>query len=150
MNNEDDANLIQRTHAPEPVMGTPLEVVRLLDEAFCSGDVDAILSYYEDGATMVVQPGTLATGKPELRRAFENIFRLFGSPPVVTQEKTSIIESGDIALFTSKWSLTGATASGPEISREGYSSAVFRKQPDSNWKVVVDNSWGPAVLDCKA
>lgn len=123
---------------------TPLEAVELLDEAFNRGDLDAVLSFYEEGATVVVEPGRLATGKDELRRVFEWI--LTNMKGTAAQEKTHVIETGDIALFTSKWNYSGTNADGSPISRESYASVILRKHADGGWRIVVDNSWGPAVL----
>ena len=123
---------------------TPLEAVELLDEAFNRGDIEAILNFYEAGATMVVEPGRLATGQSELRRTYEWILgNIKGS---ARQNRTHVIEVGDIALFTSQWSFNGTTADGASVARESYASVVLRKQPDGGWRIVVDNSWGPAVL----
>ncbi|HEX8775438.1 MAG TPA: SgcJ/EcaC family oxidoreductase [Pyrinomonadaceae bacterium] len=124
---------------------SPLEAVEQLDEAFNRGDLEAILSFYEEGATMVVEPGRLASGKPQLRSAYEWI--LSNIKGTARQEKTHVIESDDIALFTSKWSYNGTTPDGTKVSRESYASVILRKQPDGDWLIVVDNSWGPAVLE---
>lgn len=123
---------------------TPLEAVELLDEAFNRGDLEAVLDFYEDGATMVVEPGRLANGKTELRAVYEWIFSNLTA--VATQEKTHVIETGDLALFTSRWSFNGADRDGNPVSRESYASVILRRQADGAWRVVVDNSWGPAVL----
>ena len=126
------------------MMPSPLETVELLDEAFNRGDLEAILSFYEEGAVVVLEPGRLATGKPELRRAYEWI--LSNIKGIAKQEETYVIETGDIALFTSKWRYTGTTADGTSVSRKSYASVILRKQTDGRWRIVVDNSWGPAVL----
>ncbi len=123
---------------------SPLEAVELLDEAFNRGDIEAVLDFYEDGAVMVVEPGRLATGKVELRAVYEWIFANIKG--TAKQEKTHVIETGDIALFTSKWNFTGTTVGGDSASRESFASVVFRRQADSGWRIVVDNSWGPSVL----
>ena len=124
---------------------TPLETIELLDEAFNRGDLEAVLSFYEEGATIVVEPGRLAAGKAELRRVYEWVFgHIKGS---ARQEKTDVIEAGDLALFTSKWSFEGTDRDGNSVSRESYASVVLRRQADGSWLVVVDNSWGPAVLE---
>jgi uncharacterized protein (TIGR02246 family) len=125
-------------------MASPLETIELLDEAFNRGDLEAILDFYEEGATVVLEPGRLATGKSELQRSYEWI--LSNIKGVARQEKTHVIETGDIALFTSKWSYSGTTSDGTPVSRESYASVVLRKHADGNWRIVVDNSWGPAVL----
>jgi uncharacterized protein (TIGR02246 family) len=123
----------------------PLETVELLDDAFNRGDLEAILSFYEEGAAMVMEPGRLAKGKPQVREAYEWI--LSNIKGTARQEKTHVIESDDIALFTSKWSFTGATSDGTKVSRESFASVILRKQGDGQWLIVVDNSWGPAVLE---
>lgn len=123
---------------------TPLEAVELLDDAFNRGDLEAVLGFYEDGAAMVVEPGRLATGKAELRRAYEWIFGNINGR--AEQIKTHVIEAGDVALFTSEWRFTGTSADGRSVSRQSYASVILRKQADGGWRVVVDNSWGHAVL----
>lgn len=125
-------------------MRTPLETVEMLDEAFNRGDLEAVLEFYEEGAAVVLEPGRVVTGKAELRRAYEWI--LSNVRGVARQEKTHVIEAGDVALFTSKWSYTGKTADGADVSRESYASVILRKQKNGEWRIVVDNSWGPAVL----
>src|SRR6266446_10334343 len=123
---------------------TPLETVELLDEVFNRGDIEAVLDFYEEDAVMVAEPNRLATGKTEIRATYEWIFANING--TATQEKTHVIETGDIALFTSKWSYTGASADGTPVFRESYASVILRKQTDGRWRIVVDNSWGPAVL----
>lgn len=124
---------------------TPLEAVELLDEAFNRGDIEAVLDFYEDGATMVAEPGRLARGKTELRQVYEWVFS--NMKGIASQEKTHVIETGDIALFTSRWSFNGTTADGTNVSRQSYASVILRRQGDGGWRIVVDNSWGPAVLE---
>ena len=35
------------------------------------------------------------------------------------------------------------------VSRDSYSSVILRRQTDGSWRIVVDNSWGPAVFRMK-
>ncbi|HEX8090828.1 MAG TPA: DUF4440 domain-containing protein [Blastocatellia bacterium] len=119
------------------------ETVEEIDEAFNRGDIEAVLDFYEDGAAVVLEPGRLAHGKDEIRRAFQGLLALDG---IAKQIKTNVIEAGDIALFTSKWSFSGKAPDGTPFTRESFATAVFRKQTDGKWRCVIDNSYGPAVL----
>jgi uncharacterized protein (TIGR02246 family) len=120
------------------------ETVEELDAAFNRGDLEAIVNFYEDEAVMVVEPGRLARGKAELRDIFAKLLRWQG---IARQEKTHVIESGDMALFISKWSFSYTSADGELITRESIATSVFRCSADGQWKLVIDNSYGPAVLE---
>jgi uncharacterized protein (TIGR02246 family) len=123
---------------------TPLEAVKELDDALERGDLEAVLSFYEDDAVVVVEPGRLAHGKKELRDFFTHLFTL---TPRARQIKTRVIESGDIALFISKWVFSGFDGNGQSFSREAIATCVFRKNADEKWRLVIDNSFGPAILE---
>ncbi|MFP5262135.1 MAG: YybH family protein [Blastocatellia bacterium] len=119
------------------------ETVKEIDAAFNRGDVEAVLVFYEDGAAVVLEPGRLARGKDEIRRAFRGLLGMGG---VAAQIKTNVIEAGDIALFTSKWSFSGKAPDGTPFTRESFATSVFRKHRDGRWRCVIDNSYGPAIL----
>lgn len=123
---------------------SPQEAVEQLDEAFNRGDIEAILDFYEDEAVMVMEPGRLAKGKTELRRAFQVILQSKGT---AKQIKTHVIETDGIALFISRWVLSGQTPDGAPFSREFIATSVFRKHEDGGWRLVIDNAFGPAVLE---
>lgn len=120
------------------------ETVLEMDEAFNRGDIEAVLNFYDDEAVVVLEPGRVVRGKAALRAAFESIFSLQG---VARQIKTHVIETGDIALFISRWNFSGKTPDGAAFSRESIATSVFRRQPDGGWRCVIDNPNGPAVLD---
>ena len=123
---------------------SPLEAIELLDGAFNRRDLEAVLNFYEDEAVMVAEPGRLAKGKNEIRAVYEWIFA--NVKGTARQEKTHVIEAGDIALFTSKWNFSGTASDGNDVSRESFASVILRKNADGEWRIVVDNSWGHAVL----
>ena len=117
--------------------------VRELDEAFARKDLERVLSFYEDEAVVVIEPGRFARGKAELSRFFEFLFTLNGR---AEQLQTHVIESGEIALFTSRWRFTGTTPDGKSIEKESVATSVFRRAQDGAWRMIIDNSQGPSVL----
>ena len=126
------------------IAGTPSYAVQMADEAFNRGDLDGMLAFYEEGATMLFRPGEPLTGKAALREA---LGQLLAMKLVARHEKTHVIEAGDIALWVSKWSVSGTGPDGSPICRRGSSSVVLRKGSDSGWRVAIENPWGTAVLD---
>jgi uncharacterized protein (TIGR02246 family) len=120
------------------------ETVEKLDEAFNRGDIETVLNFYEDDAVVVLEPGRIARGKAQIRAAFEFIFNLEGA---AKQIKTTVIETGDLALFISKWTFSGKTPDGTLFTRESIATSVFRLQSDGKWRCVIDNPNGPAILD---
>jgi ketosteroid isomerase-like protein len=88
-----------------------------------------------------VMPGRLARGKVELRQAFREIMATHAT---VKQERTFALEADGVALFISRWTLS-RTSAGSEPSHF-VATAVFRRQPNGDWRCLIDNSAGPAVL----
>lgn len=122
---------------------TPLETVELVDKAFNAGDIEGVLACYEPEAVMVVEPGRLARGQADLRRAFE--FILAGRPGIVN-DRAQVIENGGLALYLSHWRLETRAPDGGAIQHSGHATTILRRQADGSWRIAVDNAWGPAIL----
>jgi ketosteroid isomerase-like protein len=123
---------------------TPQEAVDLADAAFNRGDLDGMLAFYEDGAVMLFAPGQLVLGKTAIRDLLKT---LLGAKPVATHDRSYVIQWGDLALWTSAWSVRGTGPDGTPLAQTGRSSVIFRRGTDGGWRVVVENPWGSAVLD---
>lgn len=120
------------------------ETVDKLDKAFNNKDIEAVLAFYDDAATVVVEPGKCIEGKIALRNMFEKIFEL---NYMAKQEKMQVIQSGNLALFISKWVLMDTSKNEATIIRESCATCVFRKNQYEQWRLVIDNSFGTAILD---
>ncbi len=120
------------------------EMVLEMDEAFNRGDIEAVLDFYDDEAVVVLEPGRVVKGKAALRASFEAVLAFQG---VARQIKTHVIETGDTALFISHWNFSGKTRDGTSFSRDATATSVFRRQTNGLWRCVIDNPYGPAVLD---
>lgn len=119
------------------------DVVKELDRAMNNQEFDAVLDSYEEEAILVMEPGRIARGKSEISDFYKYIFQM---DIKASQLTTNMLESGNIALFTSKWVAEGQTQNGEKFSNENIATSVFRKGSDGKWRLVIDNSFGPEVL----
>lgn len=118
-------------------------VVQKMAAAMERGDIEAVLAAYEPGATLVPQPGAVVTGAA-LREAFMGFLSM---KPKFDMPQHEVIESGDIALHISPWTMEATDpATGNPLKQGGLSVAVFRRQADGNWLMVIDNPYGAALF----
>lgn len=121
----------------------PEHLVEQLDRAFNEGDLETLLSFYEDNAVVVTEPGKTARGRSELRAFF--VWALAGGS-TASQLQTKVIEADGVALFISRWTLTPKADPGQRTPLTLVATSVFRRQPDGGWKALIDNPFGPAIL----
>ena len=123
------------------------DTVKSADHAINSENLEELMNFYSDNAILVVKPGLLATGKPQIKKAFTAIIDYFNHSLVVNQDKMAIIETEDIALVIAKAELHANNDKQSEYSMERISTYVFRKNEDGNWLCVIDNSYGAELLE---
>ncbi len=119
-------------------------VVEDLDAAVSRKDLEAVLGYYEDDAILVMEPGRIAHGTAEIRGFFKVVFDM---NITAKQLSTHVLQTEGVALFTSKWTAEGTLPNGESFRNENVATSVFHKGEDSQWRMIIDNSFGPAVLD---
>jgi uncharacterized protein (TIGR02246 family) len=124
-------------------MTSPAETVNNLMVAINKGDLEAAMRLYEPDAVIVAQPGNIARGKDAVRGAIAGFIAL---KPALKGEAFQVVEAGNIALYCSRWSLTGTGPDGKGVEMSGMSSDVLRKQPDGRWLVSIDNPWGTSIV----
>jgi ketosteroid isomerase-like protein len=122
------------------IANTPGHAVELLDRAFAQGDLHAVLSFYEDAAVVITEPGKIARGTEELRSFFAWAMQ---SGSWAEQLRTQVIEADGVALFLSRWILHSKDATAQTF----IATTVFRQQPDGGWKALIDNPFGPLILE---
>ena len=74
----------------------PEDLHRLFVEALNAGDADAVMALYEPGASLVRQPGQVATGTEAIRAARGGFLALKGT---VSLETRCVLGVGDLALL---------------------------------------------------
>lgn len=117
---------------------TPEEAVRAYEGAFNSGDLDALMALYEPGATLVPQPGQVASGAAAIRAAMGGFLALKGCMEV--EPELTVVQAGDVALVSGSWTLTGTD--GEPLTMSGRVTDVVRRQPDGTWRWVIDVPFG--------
>lgn len=120
-----------------------LTLIERADAAITAEDFDTLMRFYTEDAVLVVEPGRIATGKRQIRQAFEAIARHFGNALTVTQGDAEVIEGGDTALVVMETHLHVGEAA-PITRRATY---VFRRDAGGGWLCTVDNSYGTDLLD---
>lgn len=123
----------------------PHPIERIIDKAFTAINqeyFDALVHMYSDDAVLVVQPGTNAVGKEQIRNAFESIAAHFEHTLDIKQAGMDILETGDTALVLVK---TLVSAKGHPVE-ERNTTYVFKKDTDNSWLCVIDNSCAQDLL----
>ena len=123
---------------------TPAALFDAVVDSRNRGDLETYLGCYEPTATIVLQPGTVASGQDALR----GFFAFFSSlKPTFTLTGRQFVEGEEITLHLSAWTLTGTDADRKPIAWAGRTTDVLRKQKDGGWLVALDNPWGTTLLD---
>lgn len=123
------------------------QAVAGLDAAFNRRDMAAVLDFYEDDAVLMVEPGRSITGKDNLRAFFE---LFLASESLARQDRVKVLMNGDLALFLSRWTLLTPAPGTTPREQHLVATSVFRKGTDGRWRLAIDNSFGPMVLDQSA
>ena len=117
------------------------QIILECDRAIVAEDFDALLCHYTDDAVLVVQPGMNATGKQEIRAAFQKIAVYFKHGLKVTQDGMEILQTGDTALVLAKTIIEAPNQS----TEQRMATYVFTKD-DDRWLCSIDNSYGHQIL----
>jgi uncharacterized protein (TIGR02246 family) len=80
---------------------TPEEAVRAMVDAFNRGDLDAFMDFYEPGATLVPQPGRVASGAAAIREAMGGFLALEGLMEI--EPDLTVVRASDVALVSGTW-----------------------------------------------
>ncbi len=84
-------------------MRDPENLHRLFAERVNAGDLDGLVSLYEDGATLVGPDGAHAQGGTALRERLE---ALLAMAPKIDPGSSRALVVGDIALMSGSWRMT--------------------------------------------
>lgn len=120
-----------------PDLSTPEGATLALVALLKAGDLEGVMDLYEEGAVFVDLAGEV---RGDAIREAHRRFRDEGSQ--LTLRRSVVYEANEIALVHWDWEVS--LDNGSRI--EGVSAEVLRRQPNGEWKFVIDNSDGEAVL----
>lgn len=106
-----------------------------------AGDVDALLSLYDDEPILMPQGQMAVSGKDAIRPLYQAVLS-----EVRIESESTLMEveaSGDWGYFWSTYKLTATPKVGGEkIESEGKSLFIVKRQPSGAWKItrLIDNS----------
>ena len=127
------------------------DTVRKLDadwvKAAQSKQVDAWVAFYADDAVVLPPNDKLATTKETIRKPVGDLLGLPGLAIHWKPLKVEVARSGDLAYLYGTYELGFDDPSGKRANDAGKILEVWKKQPDGNWKCIVDtwNSDLPAA-----
>jgi ketosteroid isomerase-like protein len=126
----------QQSHSQSPA--SPEEAVRRADQAWLkaitSKSVQDAVDLYDAEAITMGPAMPPAHGPAEIRAMWQKLFAQPNFRVTWKTERIVITDAGKIAAATGTWSGAGETDAGPFL-------AVWRKQPDGKWKVLIDSAW---------
>lgn len=118
---------------------TPEHLHRSFVAAFNRSDLDALLALYEPEAALLPQPNAVIRGREAIRESLMQFLALRGS---MTMNTAFTVQSGELALLRGQWALTGTGPNGEAVSMSGKSVEVARRQPNGEWRFVIDHPFG--------
>jgi ketosteroid isomerase-like protein len=101
-------------------------------------DVERVLSYWTDDATVFAPGGPPIVGKPAIR---EYVARNLQTPGFgITWKTTRVVvaRSGELAYATGNNRVSFGGPDGRPVTVEGKAVTVWRKEPGGAWKCVID------------
>jgi uncharacterized protein (TIGR02246 family) len=119
-----------------------IRAIELADRAINQRDMAALMDFYEEDATLVIEPGRCAHGKEQIAKAFMAIFEYFNQSLSVAQRDFHVVEGGGVALVVCKLKLSAQGLETSKVSMERKPTYIFKKSKDGKWRCLIDNSYG--------
>jgi uncharacterized protein (TIGR02246 family) len=116
---------------------TPEDCDRLFGEHVNTGELEALMSLYEQTCSLVQRDGNVATGHSAIRGVLS---RLVAMQAKISIEVVKVIEAGeDLAMVYNDWNMSANGPDGQPIQAAGKAIEVVRRQPDGTWLFALDD-----------
>jgi len=100
--------------------------------------VDAWVAFYADGAVVLPPNEKLATGRESIRKSVAPLLGLPGLAITWQASKVEVARSGDLAYLYGAYEISWDESGGRRATDLGKIVEIWKKQPDGNWKCVLD------------
>ena len=101
-------------------------------------DLDRFASIYASDAVLMLEGAPDMVGREAIRSGIGGLMQDPHFDLSFEADEVVVAEAGDLAYETGRYSLSMSDADGNPTSQAGRYVVVWRKEPDGNWKVVID------------
>src|SRR5215210_6932086 len=105
-------------------------------DAFNRRDLDAFMALYEPEASLVFEPGQVASSPKEIHAAMGGFLALEGRMEI--EPELTVVRADDIALVSAALTIDGTDPDGEPVTMSGKTTDMARRQPDGTWRWVID------------
>jgi len=118
---------------------TPEELLNLQVKEFNKGNVNSLMTLYENDACFASRSGQVIKGLGSIRLALQDFIDMRCKLEVKVKK---VLEATNLALIVTEWSIKGIESDGKTVNLTGMDTVVLRQQSDGTWLIVIENSWG--------
>jgi ketosteroid isomerase-like protein len=115
---------------------TPEQLHMLFDDAVNAHNLGALLDLYEPDSLGADLDGNAFRGTAAMRHFLADLLSVAQRIDTTTRK---VIAGDDIALLSGHWLAHIRTPDGEDLTAEGSSAEVARRQPDGTWRFIIDD-----------
>ena len=122
----------------EAEKATLMERDRAFAKAAGRGNLDSLLVFWADDATVMMAGSPAVEGKAAIRNMVTESMAIPGFSITWTPEDAKVASSGDMGYTTGTNAVTMPDSSGKPSTMSGRYITVWRKEADGKWRVTED------------
>jgi ketosteroid isomerase-like protein len=115
-----------------------LQLDRDFDKAATERGVDGWVAYFAPNGSMLSNTTQPTTGLAAIRADMESVFSDKNFSLRWHPVKAEMLIPGVLGYTVGRWERIRKTKEGTVIKKTGIYTSIWKKQPDRNWKIVLD------------
>ena len=119
----------------------PEDLHAMFTRAFVAGDLDTLVSLYEDDAVLVPEPGQVKRGHAAIRASLAAFVGMKGDFRMAAPK---VLQADGVAILFADWTLAARAPDGKPMTLAGQTVDVVRRQPGGHWLFAIDSPFGAA------